>query len=252
MNKRLIAGAALAVAAAFATGGCMSAGGSASAASVERAGGAVAQPACAPGAPLLPLTRLCQAQATALLLPAPDPGPAPDGCAWTVNEARVLEGGALLYRALRCNGRTAQLEFVPGARAASLDLVKSPFGPQASADRVAAMFDVGGRDAKAVILEAARRAIGDPAQSARCQVREMAADEAHAAGALVVDEVPVPAEDGVRFACGEFGYDGGAQSFWRVSQDIAWYFTLGNDTAPVDAASFTLIRRGESRRWVRS
>jgi hypothetical protein len=254
MTDRSAACAALALLVSVSATGCTTrAGGTASAASVVRESGAIEKLSCAPGSALLRFTRLCQDQAAALILTESEPdNAAPDGCAWVVNEARVLGNGALLYRALRCNGRTAQLEFVRSARGASFDLAGSPFGPERWSHTVAVMFNVGTRDPKAVILEEARRLIDDPAESARCQVRRLDGDVAAPGDALVVDEVPIqPAED-IRSACGEYGYDGGAQSFWRVSQDFAWFFTLGNDTAPVDAASFTLIRRDEMGRWVRS
>ena len=212
---------------------------------------AAALPACAPGGETLPVTGLCQERAAALLLSAGgSQEQASDGCTWVVNEAKILDNGALLYRALRCNGRTAKLEFLPGARAASFELAESPWGPQPRRETVAAQFDAG-NDANATILEVARRVIEDPAEKARCQVRRLAI-ESSPADALVVDEVPAPPEDGVRSACGEFGYDGGAQTYWRVSQGSAWFFTLGNDSAPVDAASFTLLSKGADGQWVRS
>ncbi len=249
MNYRSTACAALALAALLSTAGCITAaGGAASSAAVGREA-----PSCARGSARLPVTGLCQAQAAALVLSAPGPeADSADGCEWLVNEARMLENGALLYRALRCNGRTARLEFVPGARAASFDLVKSPWGQQEQPHTVAIMFDAEGQDAKAVILEAARRVIEDPAESARCRVRRLDGDVAAPEDALVVDEVPIPPSDGVRSACGEFGFDGGAQTFWRVSQNIAWFFSLGNDSPPVDSESFTLIRRDAAGRWVRA
>lgn len=250
MKNRATACAALAVSAMFSTTGCATAGGGGAA--TTQAGAAAESPACSPRASVLPVTRLCQAQAAALIVAAAGPeAVSADGCEWVVNEAKILDKGALLYRALRCKGGTAQLAFVPGARAASFDLVRSPWGRQEGANTVAIMFDAGGQDAKAVILEAARRVIDDPAEGARCQVRRLDGDVAAPVDALVVDEVPIPPADGIRSACGGFGYDGGAQTFWRVSQDVAWFFTLGNDAAPVDAESFTLIRRDETGRWVR-
>ncbi len=220
-----------------------------------RAGGAgsAAAATCAPGSAVLALTKLCQEQANALLVSrAGAQEPAPEGCTWVVNEAKALENGALLFRALRCKGRVAQLEFVPSARAASFDLISSPLGEVGEPHTIAILFDAGGRDANDVILEAALRTIEDPAEKARCKVRRLEGDVAAPADALVVDEVPIPPSDGIRSACGEFGFDGGAQSFWRVSQDTAWFFTLGNDAAPVDAESFTLINRNEAGQWVRS
>jgi hypothetical protein len=253
MKNPRTAGAVLGVFAAISIGGCTTERSGFATAAGQRGNSTIDGGRCSRSGPLLPVTRLCQEQAAALLVAASGPeAESADGCVWVVNEARILDGGALLYRALRCNGRTAQLEFVAGARAASFDLVKSPWGQQEQPHTVAIMFDAEGQDAKAVILAVARRAIEDPAESARCRVRRLDGDVAAPADALVVDEVPIPPEDGVRSACGEFGFDGGAQTFWRVSQNTAWFFSLGNDTAPVDAESFTLVRRDAAGRWVRS
>jgi hypothetical protein len=219
--------------------------------SVSAAGAAVSS--CAPGSPVLAVTKLCQEQASALLVfRAGAPEPAPNGCTWVVNEAKALGNSALLFRSLRCNGRVAQLEFVPSARAASFDMVASPLGEMGEPATIAIMFDTSGRDPHSVILEAALRTVADPAEKARCKVRRLDGDVAAPADALVVDEVPAAPADGIRSACGEMGFDGGAQSFWRVSQNIAWFFSLGNDAPPVDAESFTLINRNAAGQWVRS
>lgn len=205
--------------------------------------------ACAPGSTTLPVTGLCDAQASALLLASSGAQPAaPDGCTWEIAEAKVLEG-ALLYRAAKCKEGTAKLEFVPGARMASFDLVASPYGPQPKPETIAQM--IGGDDPKATLLAEARRLVEDPAERARCQIRP-AAMEGWPADALVVDEVPAPPADGIRSACGEFGLDEGAQTFWRVSQGIAWFFQLGQESPVVDAGSFTIINRGADGKWVRS
>lgn len=212
-----------------------------------------ATPACAPGSTVLAVTKLCQEQANALLLSAGGPQEAaPEGCAWVVNETKMLDGGALLYRALRCKERDAQLEFTPSARAGSFDLTASPFGELDKPETIALIFDADRPDPNSAILEAARRGAEDVPERGRCRVRPANGDVASPADALVVDEVPAPPSDGVRSACGEFGFDGGSQAFWRVSQKTAWFFSLGNDTPPVDAGSFTLVRRNEAGQWVRS
>lgn len=224
--------------------------GSVATTAVSRGGRALA---CALGGAVLPVTRLCQEQAEALLLSAGgDQEAAPDGCIWVVNEARMLGNGALLYRGLRCGSRTTRLEFTPSARAGTFDLVESPFGDLESPETIATMFNADRRDPSSAILEAARRVIDDPAERRRCQVRRLNGDVASPSDALVVDEVPVPQSEEVRSACGPFGFDGGSQAFWRVSQKIAWFFSLGNDSPPVDPTSFTLVRRNAAGRWVRS
>ncbi|RYY24978.1 MAG: hypothetical protein EOP62_15100 [Sphingomonadales bacterium] len=206
-----------------------------------------AAPACAPGSATLPVTGLCEPQAAALLLGSP--GTAPDDCTWVVAEAKT-PGGALLYRAAKCAAGTAKLDFVPGARMASFDLVASPYGAEVERETIAQMLDgTGGKDA---ILAEARHRTDEAAEAARCQVRP-AAMEGWPADALVVDEVPQPSDaDGIRSACGEFGLDQGAQTFWRLSQNTAWFFRLGQESPVVDAVSFTLVNQDASGKWVRS
>ncbi|RYE04516.1 MAG: hypothetical protein EOP61_00195 [Sphingomonadales bacterium] len=204
---------------------------------------------CPPGSSTLPVTGLCQEQAAALLLSSPGAQPpAPDDCVWVINEAKVMEG-ALLYRAAKCAAGTARLNFVSGSRMGSFDLAVSPYGEQAGHDTIAQVID--GEDGKATILAEARRRVEDPAERARCQVREAKMD-GWPADALVVDEVAAPAADGIRSACGEFGLDEGAQTFWRVSQGSAWFFRLGQESPVVDAGSFTLLNRDAGGKWVRS
>ncbi len=210
-----------------------------------------AAPACIPGSATLPITGLCEAQASALLLAPPGAQPAaPDGCTWIVSEAKVLEG-ALLYRAAKCKGGIAKLDFVPGARIASFRMVASPYGPGSKPETIARM--IGGDDPKAAIVAEARQLVEDPAKRARCKLR--AADvEGWPSDALVVDEAPAPGPpaDGIRAACGEFGLDQGAQTFWRVSQGVGWFFQLGQESPVVDAGSFTLVNRGADGSWVRA
>lgn len=246
MKLRAISASAFAIAALSA---CSAKTADNAAAPDNAAASLAAPPACAPGGATLPVTGLCQERAAALLAASPGAQPsAPDGCTWVVNEARVREG-ALLYRAAKCEKGIATLDFVPGGRMPSFELAVSPYGGRSGRDTVAQVID--GADGKATILAEARRLIEDPAERARCQVRE-AKMEDWPADALVVDEVPIPEADGIRSACGELGLDEGAQTFWRVSQGSAWFFRLGQESPVVDAGSFTLVNRDAGGSWVRS
>jgi hypothetical protein len=201
---------------------------------------------------VLAITKLCQEQANALLLSGGGPQEAgPEGCTWVVNEAKLLDG-ALLYRGLRCGNRTAQLEFTPGRepRASTSSLRRSASWKVRKPSPSLSMRTA--PTPHSAILEAALRVIEDPAERRRCRVRALNGDVASPSDALVVDEVPIPRDEEVRSACGPFGFDGGSQAFWRISQKVAWFFTLGNDTPPVDASSFTLVARDGAGQWVPS
>lgn len=248
MNIRTISASVFAIAALSACNG-KTEGNTAAPANVAAAQDSVA-PACAPGSAKLPVTGLCESQAVALLLAAPGAQPAaPEDCTWVVGEAKVLEG-ALLYRTAKCKDGTARLEFVPGARMSSFDLVESPYGPQEKPETMARMIGSDG-DVKATILAEARRLVEDKSEASRCQLRPAKMD-GWPEDALVVDEVPIPPADGIRNACGELGLDEGAQTFWRVSQNSGWFFQLGQETPMVDAGSFTLVKRDATGNWVRS
>lgn len=68
----------------------------------------------------------------------------------------------------------------------------------------------------------------------------------------MVDEVPAPLADGIRSACGEFGLDEGAQTFWRLAQGTGWYFRLGQESPVIDVGSFTLVKRDPAGKWVQA
>lgn len=208
-----------------------------------------AQPPCAPGA-ALPLTGLCPSEVAALVLSAPGTqAAAPDGCGWTVAEAAVSAGSVLLYRAARCQAGTARLALVPGATTPSFTLAVSPYGDQPdTSEPMAQMHAAADQQA---IAQIARRSIDDPAERSRCHTRQ-ADMESWPADALVVDEVPVPEADGIRSACGVLGLDQGAQTFWRISQGVAWFFRLGQESPVVDPGSFTLVKRDGNGHWERA
>ena len=206
-------------------------------------------PPCPLGSATLPVTGLCEAQASALLLAAQGPQPAaPDDCSWTVNEAQLPGGGAVLYRAAQCNGRTAKLDHAAGTPMGKFMLTVSPYGGSEAED---AMVQMAPAVDAAAILAIARAAVTDPAERARCQMRAVAT-EGRPSDALVVDEVPIPPSDEIRGACGPYGLDEGSQTFWRLSQGHGWFFQLGQETPVVDAGSFTLVRRDAAGNWVRS
>ncbi len=210
---------------------------------------AAAKP-CLPADPALSATGLCAPAATALLLSAPGTPPtAPEGCSWIVSDAQITNDTALLYRAARCKGGTARLNYAAGQPLARFVLATSAYGDTPDPNEPLAWM-MPAADAAAVSAFV-RASIQDPAERARCSARP-ATMEGWPADALVVDEAPIHPTDGIRSACGEYGLDEGAQTFWRVAQGNGWYFRLGQESPVVDAGSFTLVKRDATGAWVRS
>jgi hypothetical protein len=207
-------------------------------------------PACAPGDAKLPVTGLCQAQATALLLAASGAqATAPEGCSWSVEEAAMTDRTALLYRGARCKERSTKLKFVPGTPLGRFLILASPYEDAPADDAPLASLTLA--ENPAALLGIVRAQVKDPAERARCQLRP-AAIEGWPADAQVVDEVPPPPADGVRSACGPLGLDEDSQTFWRLSQNRAWFFELGQESAIVDPGSFTIVNKDKSGAWLRA
>lgn len=246
MKQYLLACSALA-----ALTGCNQPAGTANATANAAIGNATAASApavaCAPGDPKLAVTGLCQAQAAALVFGTGSA--APDGCGWTVNEAKTPENTAVLYRAAKCKDGTATLSFTVSAQGGSFDLTESPFGKLEGDSQT--MVQIADGSSKEAVLDFARKHIDDAKEAARCQLIPVANREDWPKDALVVDEVPTPPADGIRSACGTFGLDEGAQTFWRISQGTGWFFQLGQETPMVDAESFVMIKRDAAGEWVR-
>lgn len=206
--------------------------------------------ACAGSAARLTVTRLCPVAAEALLVDAPGAAATPPpGCGWTIGETLLTDGLAVLYRAARCQSRTTKLAFVPSEPMGAFTVAASPYeGTYDAGEPIIRMAKAADKDA---ILALARRSIHNPGEAARCQLRSAAID-GWPADALVIDEVPQPRSDEVRSACGDLGLDEDAQTFWRLSQGVGWFFQLGQDSPIVDAGSFTLIQRSAGGSWRRS
>lgn len=209
---------------------------------------AAARTACAANGKL-PLSGLCREFAASLMQQPTGPATTPpEGCEWTPAEVAISPSQIVLYRAARCQSRSAKLAFVPGVPLASLTLAVSPYeAPAGPADVVVRLTKAEDRDA---ILKVSRAFVTDPRERARCQVRPAGIDE-WPSDALVIDEVPPPPADGVRSACGELGLDEDAQTFWRISQGLGWFFQLGQDSPIVDPRSFTVIDRTAEGIWQR-
>ncbi|MDE8653159.1 hypothetical protein [Novosphingobium album (ex Liu et al. 2023)] len=168
--------------------------------------------------------------------------PTPPGCAWVVNETALPDEEWLIYRALSCKGVTTTLAFSGGKRRAQLTYVKSALAGDARKNERAASVIGADPDAKNAIRNFARAAIGNPAQARDCDVRP-AGVEGWPADALVVDVSTAAGAtaDGPRAACGPYGLDEDAMSFWRPIGEMAVFFTLGQDAMEVEPGSFAIV-----------
>lgn len=203
----------------------------------------------------LPITGLCASRAVNYLNVAGGYSPeAPEGCDWVVQETRFADD-VLLYRALKCGGKTTRLTFSKGAGLAELAYDTAAYGDAENALKGQVLVRVANSDPAdktAALLRVARDAIDDPAEKAACSVRNARIDS-WPDDALVVDVSPAEAAkapaDEPRSACGPFGLDEDSSAYWRVFQGYSWFFQLGQDAAQVDPGSFTLMRKGGDGSW---
>ncbi|TDP46200.1 hypothetical protein [Zavarzinia compransoris] len=235
-------------------------GGSAAAAPRPASGGA---PGCPDDGPRLPLTGICAGRAVAYLSGEatygdylPDPA-----CEWVVNEVQVVED-ALLYRALRCKGVTAQLEFAGGAQWAQLMIVRSALNavygqkPEVSDPQPLVWFNT--IDPKHVERDLDMRSRQGAEQSElrgrKCAVKK--ADPSLSPDGYVFDITPADPrykesrEGPTGPQCGSFSYGDGAVRFWRVLGDYAFLFDLTPDLyQDIDPNTLTLLRKDSSGTW---
>ncbi|MCW3834676.1 hypothetical protein ACFQ1E_03585 [Sphingomonas canadensis] len=202
----------------------------------------------APGAGLacerLPLTGICASRAVDYMEFAEGKRPAAaEGCRWVPQETEMPGGDALLYLALRCGTRTAQLAYSGDIETSQLTYESSAFGDRRGEVAVVLAGAEEG-DPGVAILALARSAIRDRGQAAACTVRN-AGVEGWPADALVVDlrpgAVPPRSSRGSRRPCGPYGVDADSPAFWRVFQHISWFFRLGRGHPEFDPGSFTLL-----------
>jgi hypothetical protein len=217
---------------------------------------ASADPPCADDGPRFPISKLCVGRSINYL----DPGlrlitEAPAGCDWTMQETSFYDPDVeqvLLFRALKCNGVTTQLERAGGAHSASLDYVASALYPAAAGGdhSPVRIFGDGVRDGRGVIGELSEAI--PAAERATCEIQP-AGNDHWPEDALVIApnaaaRARLPHDEPIA-ACGPYGLDEDSQTFWRVFQGYAWFFELGQDTMDIDPASFLLMRKGADGTW---
>jgi hypothetical protein len=218
---------------------------------------AAAEPGCPDDGPRFPISKLCVGRSINYLDPEKKLiTEALDGCSWTMQETSFPAPDGeqvLLFRALSCKGATTQLEFHGGAHSAALGYVASALYPDAVKNSVepVRIFGSPDQDPKAAI-EALKAGIADKTERASC-VLEPAGINLWPADALVIRpnakaRAKAPKDEPLA-ACGEFGVDEDSQTFWRIFQGYAWFFSMGQDTMDFDPASFTLMRKGADGSW---
>lgn len=88
----------------------------------------------------------------------------------------------------------------------------------------------------------------------RCSKKGMP-DPAHGRIAPTADlqlsarEAAKAPQDEPRSACGRYGFDGDAASFWRVFQGRSWFFDLGQVPWQIDPGSFTIMAKNSDGAW---
>lgn len=207
---------------------------------------------CADDGPRFPVSGLCVGRSINYL----DPTrflqlETPDGCTWTMNETPfATPDEVLIYRALSCKGVVTTLEYGGGAHSAQLTYKASALYPDSNGVAPVRIFTSDPADPQLSMRNLIKE-LPTP-ENTECAIRPAGID-GWPADALVI--APTEAalakapKDEPLAACGEFGVDEDAQTFWRISQGYAWYFMLGQDSMDFDPGSISLMQKGADGTW---
>jgi hypothetical protein len=216
---------------------------------------------CPDDGPRLPFTGICAGRAVNYLGGEatygdylPDPA-----CEWVVNEVQIVED-ALLYRALRCKGVTAQLEFAGGAQWAQLMVVRSALeaaygSPVSDPETPLVWFStIDPTDVERQLDMRSRQGAEAELRGRVCAIRK--ADPSISPDGYVFDITPADPqyaqslEEPTGAQCGPFSYGDGSVRFWRVLGDYAFLFDLSADIyQDIDPNTVTLLRKDGSGAW---
>jgi len=219
---------------------------------------------CPDDGPRLPYTGICQGRAINYFPQYGDydarnqPDPA---CDWVVNEVQVVED-ALLYRALRCKGVTAQLEYAGGAHWAQLMVKRSAIAaaygdnPEPADPPPLVWFNwIDPANVAHDLDMRSRLGFEQEIGSHLCAI--MPADPATSPDGYAFDVTPAdPAyweqrEGPTPPLCGPFSEGDGVVRFWRVLGDYAFLFDLSADIyQDIDPNSLTLLKKDPKGGWL--
>ena len=212
-------------------------------------------PNCPDGGPTLPVTGICQGQASDYLLNTSNPNDylLPDpSCDWVVNETHMIDG-VLLYKALRCKGITTQLEYGGGAHYATLDITRSALwadngGTPQGETRVVWITHVDPSNPIPNLLRASRDGMDQPMPGVKCVLKRKDNGDgwvyAPDAATMAAQDGPTPP------MCGSFSEGDGVDRWWRVVADFGMLIDLpGEAYQDFDPSSLTLLRKSPAGDW---
>lgn len=199
---------------------------------------------CPDDGPRLPGSGICQGRGVNYLNIVEGTQPALlDGCDWKLNETPLPAGDYLLYLAASCGENISQLDFAVGAHFAEVSVARSALSNGEPGSLIIRVGSADDSDPHKNILQYVEDEMQDPVASAQCNVRS--GYEGWPADALIVDnmsEEEAAQSQEMRSACGDFGFNGESQAYWRVFDGYSWFFDLGQDAyQDIDPRSLTIV-----------
>lgn len=190
----------------------------------------------------LPVSGLCRDVAIASLNVSGEALPLMEGCEWGIQETPFIDR-TLLYLAAQCGETTSRLTMAVGAQTAELYIEESAVGSPLGDYPVAKILSSDPEAPLENLQAMARSAMDDQAAAELCVARP-----ANMGGwpedAIVVDTAHnADAEsDMPRAECGPYGYSDFDFAFWRVIDDFAFFFSMGQDLyLDIDPQTLTFV-----------
>lgn len=206
---------------------------------------------CPDDGPRLPGSGVCAGRASAYLQDFTEEAaidPSRGKCEWVIKETPFIDN-FLLYRALKCKGKSAEVDVQFGNHTHQITLVSGVYGEKDML--IAQLFNAEEQNPLDVILRNTVDSIENPMERAKCRVVPIPGrtDEYQ-----VDDRTPAEAAatsgDGPRSACGPYGLNEGEAHYWKVAQGMVWFVSPSQDLyQSVDARSLTFIAPDGSGGW---